>query len=46
MYDKNTKVMYWLFYDTWDGCMSVSPYYIVDKNGKPEIGVYKKNYEP
>lgn len=35
-----------VFYDTWDGCMSVSPYYIVDKNGKPEIGVYKKNYEP
>lgn len=46
VYDKNTKVMYWYFYDTWDGCMSVSPYYIVDKNGKPEIGVYKKNYEP
>lgn len=49
VYDKNTKVMYWYFYNIyniWDGCVSVSPYYIVDKNGKPEIGVYKKNYEP
>lgn len=46
VYDKNTKVMYWYFDNSHDFSIAVSPYYIIGKNGEPEIGVYRENYEP
>ncbi|HAU87765.1 MAG TPA: hypothetical protein DCW90_20440 [Lachnospiraceae bacterium] len=46
VYDKNTKVMYLYFDNRWDHSIAMSPYYIIGKNGKPEIGMYGENYEP
>ena len=42
MYDKDTKIVY--VYTEHLYSTSTMPYYILDKNGKPEIAVYGDNY--
>lgn len=42
VYDKTTKIVY-VLQDS--SCFSdITPYYILDENGKPEIAVYGENY--
>lgn len=42
VYDKITKIVY-VLQDS--SCYSgITPYYILDENGKPEIAVYGENY--
>ena len=42
VYDKTTKIVY-VLQDS--SCYSgITPYYILDENGKPEIAVYGENY--
>lgn len=42
MYDKDTKIVY--VYTESSYSTSTMPYYVLDKNGKPEIAVYGENY--
>lgn len=42
IYDKTTKIVYVLQNTS---CYSgITPYYVLDENGKPEIAVYGENY--
>ena len=42
IYDKTTKIVY-VLQDT--SCYSgITPYYVLDENGKPEIAIYGENY--
>lgn len=42
IYDKTTKIVY-VLQDS--SCYSgITPYYILDENGKPEIAIYGENY--
>lgn len=43
VYDKDTKVMY-LLNDGYGATMPISPYYVRNKNGEVEHGVYGVNY--
>lgn len=42
VYDKTTKIVYVLQNTSCYG--GITPYYILDENGKPEIAVYGENY--
>lgn len=42
-YDPKTKVCYIIIHSTYKG--GISPYYIINENGKPEIAVYGVNYK-
>ena len=42
VYDKTTKIVYVLQDSSCYG--GITPYYILDENGKPEIAVYGENY--
>lgn len=42
VYDKTTKIVYVV--QGSDHYGGITPYYILDKNGKPEIAVYGDNY--
>lgn len=42
IYDKTTKIVY-VLQDT--SCYSgITPYYVLNENGKPEIAIYGENY--
>lgn len=43
VYDKTTKIVYVV--QGSDHYGGITPYYILDKNGKPEIAVYGENYK-
>ena len=42
VYDKNTKIVYVL--QAARNFSGITPYYILDENGKPEIAIYGENY--
>ena len=42
VYDKTTKVVY--VFQGLKNFSGITPYYVLDKNGKPEIAVYGENY--
>ena len=42
MYDKDTKIVY--IYTEHVYSVSMTPYYVLDENGKPEIAIYGENY--
>lgn len=42
MYDKDTKIVY--VYTEHVYSVSMTPYYALDENGKPEIAIYGENY--
>lgn len=45
VYDKTTKIVYVVQgSDRYGGIGGITPYYILDENGKPEIAVYGENY--
>lgn len=45
VYDKTTKIVYVVQgSDRYGGIGGITPYYILDENGKPEITVYGENY--
>lgn len=43
VYDKTTKIVYVV--QSPDRYSGITPYYVLDKNGKPEIAVYGENYD-
>lgn len=42
LYDTETKIVYVLLNGDVDS--GITPYYVLDENGKPEIAVYGENY--
>lgn len=42
VYDKTTKIVYVI--QGSNSLSGITPYYILDENGKPEIAVYGENY--
>lgn len=45
VYDKTTKIVYVAQgSDRYGGINSITPYYVLDENGKPEIAIYGENY--
>lgn len=42
VYDKTTKIVYVV--QSPDCYSGITPYYVLDENGKPEIAVYGENY--
>lgn len=42
VYDKTTKIVYVV--QSPDRYSGITPYYVLDENGKPEIAVYGENY--
>ena len=42
VYDKTTKIVYVL--QGSEHYSGITPYYVLDENGKPEIAIYGKNY--
>lgn len=42
VYDKTTKIVYVI--QGSDRLSGITPYYVLDKNGKPEIAIYRENY--
>ena len=42
VYDKTTKIVYVLQDSSCYG--GITPYYVLDENGKPEIAIYGENY--
>lgn len=45
VYDKTTKIVYIAQgSDSYGGVSGITPYYVLDENGKPEIAIYGKNY--
>ena len=42
VYDKTTKVVY--VFQGLKNFSGITPYYVLDKNGKPEIAIYGENY--
>lgn len=45
VYDKTTKIVYVAQgSDRYGGISGITPYYVLDENGKPEIAIYGENY--
>ena len=45
VYDKTTKIVYVVQgSDRYGGIGGITPYYVLDENGKPEIAIYGENY--
>ena len=45
VYDKTTKIVYVAQgSDSYGGVSGITPYYVLDENGKPEIAIYGENY--
>lgn len=45
VYDKTTKIVYIAQgSDRYGGISGITPYYVLDENGKPEIAIYGENY--
>ena len=45
VYDKATKIVYVVQgSDRYGGIGGITPYYVLDENGKPEIAIYGENY--
>lgn len=42
IYDKTTKIVYVLQDSSWYS--GITPYYVLNENGKPEIAIYGGNY--
>ena len=42
VYDKTTKIVYVV--QSPDRYSGITPYYVLDENGKPEIAIYGENY--
>ena len=42
LYDTETKIVYVLLNGDVDS--GITPYYVLDENGKPEIAIYGENY--
>lgn len=42
VYDKTTKIVYVVHGSDHHG--GITPYYVLDENGKPEIAIYGENY--
>lgn len=42
VYDKTTKIVYVI--QSPDRYSGITPYYVLDENGKPEIAIYGENY--
>lgn len=42
VYDKTTKIVYVI--QGSDRLSGITPYYVLDENGKPEIAIYGENY--
>ena len=42
VYDKTTKIVYVV--QSSDRYSGITPYYVLDENGKPEIAIYGENY--
>ena len=46
VYDKTTKIVYVAQgSDRYGGISGITPYYVLDENGKPEIAIYGENYK-
>ena len=45
VYDKTTKIVYVAQGSVrYGGISGITPYYVLDENGKPEIAIYGENY--
>lgn len=44
IYDKTTKIVYVVQGSDRYGIGGITPYYVLDGNGKPEIAIYGENY--
>ena len=44
VYDKTTKIVYVVQGSDRYSISGITPYYVLDENGKPEIAIYGENY--